>query len=670
MFASVRELVRQLRRPLRRTAKLSCPVSMHLEQLEHRELLSNLPWTQRGGDSGHTGYVDVTVNTKELSTVWEHTIQSDSAVGSWYQKAPAIDEHRIYRTESFVGGGFSNLFVMAFDRQKGNELWRTEIQGGAHDGVGAPSVVDGVVYVNRSGHSGSGSISPTLFALNAETGVIIDQQPFSAQWATSERPAVGSGHVIFEDGYYGGISSFSTSTLDQFWSGSGTEWKEPMAAIDDEYAYAWGTTVYRLSDAARSVLPKPAGYLEGGKAMVSQTGRVIVSLSGTAGSAIAAYDGNSHVQLWVRPLSNAVTVMAVGQGQIAVLTGSQISLIDEATGIVVRSWSNSSSASDGYYSEMILTRNVLFVQRMINGPYGNVEVVGWSLATGTKIWSLATTSTSIEMAMAGDDLVLSGLGSLTLVSPTRTQHPLTWESSAGAIGYDIWFSQIAPVTQRLHFEQNLTSSSYTIPQELEPGIYRYWTRPVNAFGVRGSWSTLEQFEIRPTVIGPSGSSFERRPEFTWNEVKGAASYQVFLRTSSGDIIQSGITSTSWTPTQDLPREKIKWWVRYAGAIGNQGWSLPATIDLTGRTEFLPGTAQQPTAFRTLEWYNVTGASRYILHVIDDTQNVVIRLEGLTATSFTPTNAFPAGRYRAWLKAIDSTNSFASGIWSSMLDFTV
>lgn len=639
-----------------------------IETLEDRRFLSATPWTQRGGNAGHTGFVDVTVDTSRMTSVWSRTIQlDDGSVGGGQMNAVAVDSMRIYRTERAANGsGFGLFSVMAFNRLTGEEVWRTPIQGGAHDGVGEPTVVDGVVYVNRSGHSGGGGVFPTLFALDAATGAVIDSQNFSAQWGTNERPAVSNGHIVFEDGYYGGISSFSQATLDRMWAGSAVSWSEVNAAIDDEYAYAFGAYAYRLSDGTRSPLPKPVGFTSSGFAMVSQTGRVLVELSGNYQHCIAAYDGDTHARLWTCNLPGTIACKAVGQGLIAAVSNSRMHIIDEATGTIIRSWQVADSTQLG---EIILTRNAVFLQQEQSGPSGKKEVVAYSLQSGALLWSHKTDWAFLKIAMAGDDLLLSGPGTIELISNTKTQQPVVWAAADDAVRYDIWFSQVAPTVRRLSAEANLLSNSYTIPQELSAGVYRYWTRTVNASGQRGAWSSLTDFEVRPTAIAPVGSTFSRRPTFSWEAVPGATSYQLFLRTSQGDIVQTGITGTSWTPETDLPREKIKWWVRYDGAISNKGWSLPQVIDTTGVTEILPGSGV-PTSFRVLSWRAVDGASRYILHIVDQSGLVYFRKDDLMTTSYTPLNSYPKGTYRAWVKAIDSTNSFNSGIWSKEFRFTI
>src|SRR5437667_12212632 len=71
-----------------------------LTQLEDRCLLSATLWTQRGGDAGHTGYVDVAVNPAAIADAWNQPLNYTSS-GFWAQnanRAVAIDDTHVYRT--------------------------------------------------------------------------------------------------------------------------------------------------------------------------------------------------------------------------------------------------------------------------------------------------------------------------------------------------------------------------------------------------------------------------------------------------------------------------------------------------------------------------------------------------------------------------------------------
>src|SRR6266496_168291 len=73
---------------------------LHLTPLEDRCLLSATLWSQRGGDAGHSGYVDVTINPAAIAPAWNQPISYTSS-GYWDQngnRGVAIDGTRVYRT--------------------------------------------------------------------------------------------------------------------------------------------------------------------------------------------------------------------------------------------------------------------------------------------------------------------------------------------------------------------------------------------------------------------------------------------------------------------------------------------------------------------------------------------------------------------------------------------
>src|SRR5262245_3431423 len=190
---------------------------LFFEALEDRSLPSGTVWSQRGGDSGHSGYADVTIDATAITTAWNQTIDYSSS-GYWDQngnRGVAIDATRVYRTELEGYWASGDYHVMAYDLQTGDPLWNRVIVGNGP--VSAPSVANGYVYINRSGHSGiSGGSSdelPYLAALDPETGDTVRSTNYAAQWESDDRPAVDGNQVVSWDGYYGGFSSWDATTL-------------------------------------------------------------------------------------------------------------------------------------------------------------------------------------------------------------------------------------------------------------------------------------------------------------------------------------------------------------------------------------------------------------------------------------------------------------------------
>src|SRR5262245_26222302 len=186
--------------------------TLHLMALEDRCVPSATLWTQRGGDAGHTGYVDVTINPSTIGSAWNQPLTYvGTGTGSWAERAVAIDATHVYRTD-LDGYSFNGTYhVIAYDLQTGAMVWNTSIIGNAHAGVGEPSVDGGVVYVNRAGYGSGGTFAdaPSLYGLSAATGAKVAQASYAAQWGSNERPVILGGQLVDYNGFYGGMGSWS-----------------------------------------------------------------------------------------------------------------------------------------------------------------------------------------------------------------------------------------------------------------------------------------------------------------------------------------------------------------------------------------------------------------------------------------------------------------------------
>src|ERR1700738_4795099 len=85
-----------------------------------------------------------------------------------------------------------------------------------------------------------------------------------------------------------------------------------------------------------------------------------------------------------------------------------------------------------------------------------------------------------------------------------------------------------------------------------------------------AWSASTDFVVaflgQPTLVGPTGSTNNDNPAFTWNGVAGADHYRIWvndLTTGRSAVLQNDyILGTSWTPTTPLhPGDSYRWWVK-------------------------------------------------------------------------------------------------------------
>lgn len=386
-----------------------------LESLEDRQLLAGDVWTQRGSDSGHTSYLEIGVDPVSFVQAWNKPLTyTNSGTGSWSEEAVASDGVRVYRTalEGYAPTG--TYHVIAYDLATGSEVWHRTFIGNAFEGVGEPSVAGGVVYVNRAGHSGiSGGTSsdlPVLYGLDAATGATLVARNYEAQWGSNERPAIDGNQLVAEDGYYGGMSSFSTPSLGKQWTRPGHQLEKPFAAFDDQYVYAYGEEVFsRTTGASLPSLTHPWQYASLTDPMVSASSRVLLDVSGSEGgvtrNGVAAYDGDTHQLLWTATTPTYVGAKAVGNGIVAATAGQQLLLFRESDGALLRTW----NAPSSLLGEIVLTQSHVFVQSISSGV---ARVHAIDLSSGQEVWTFENRNSpsgtyAMEMAMAGDKLLLS-----------------------------------------------------------------------------------------------------------------------------------------------------------------------------------------------------------------------------------------------------------------------
>jgi len=384
------------------------------EVMETRILLTADVWTQRGGEAGHDSYQPVTFDASVLSLIWDQPLNyTQTGTGSWSERAVAIDATHVYRTD-LEGYAFNGTYhVFAYDLETGAQDWHRTFQGNSFEGVGEPSVANGIVYINLAGHSGiSGGTDadlPRIYGLDALTGNTILEQRYAAQWGSNERPVIMDNQLVVEDGYYGGISAYTASTLTKQWFvGRGAAYDPPFAALDDQYAYAFNNEVYRRSNGLKLAnITHPDGY-SATSPMVSSSGLVFYQgsgyINGATRYAVYAVDGNTHTVQWTFNTPVTSGAKAVGNGIVAVTAGNTLYLLNESDGSLIRTWQAPSTLT----GEIVLTQNQVFVQSVLSST---AKVHAIDLATGLEVWNyqnqVSGSSAVMEMAWGGDHLLLS-----------------------------------------------------------------------------------------------------------------------------------------------------------------------------------------------------------------------------------------------------------------------
>ncbi len=266
---------------------------------------------------------------------------------------------------------------------------------------------------------------------------------------------------------------------------------------------------------------------------------------------------------------------------------------------------------------------------------------------------------------------------------------LSWEGVQGGETYRVYLSSLSVVGPALYDVSGLDALSFTVPEDLPIGRYRYWVQATSAFGDRSAWSRPQDFQIvtSPVLAGPSSATFDSTPTFTWTAMSatlpngragGASLYDFRLDRLVGatripDYITITQAGTSFTVPdgQALPDGIYQAFVRAKSSDTLGDYSARLEFFVGGRPviQQVPiGTNQQPL----IQWGTVDGASSYEIFIANtlDLSRAIIREAGLASTTYQPDFALGQGTFRVWIRAFRADTGAAGLYWSKSVDFTI
>lgn len=436
-----------------------------------------------------------------------------------------------------------------------------------------------------------------------------------------------------------------------------------------------------------------------------------LSFSGTAGETQAItidVAGDTDTESDESFFVNLTNLMTSGRAVTILDSQGEASITDDDTNIEVNLSANVTAATE--LSTTIVTLTVTADQAVVGDQTVTVQISGADVTSADYLLSTATITIPNGQTMGtatftvNADNLLEGneTAEISIVSPTAgivlgtttsvdvtiedytpafldpissfpgDQPTVSWQPVSGAARYEIWFARIFPQQTRIFSDTNITTTSWTTPNALASGFYRYWIRAFDAAGNASKWSSDRSFEVRPTLISPVNPTFDPRPTFTWDAIPFAPGYEIFIRTTTGDTIVDNISGTSFTPTSDLPNGPVRWWIRSSDAQANRGWSLVGLTDIDRRTTVTGPATPTTDTTPQITWQQIDGAGRYIVYLQNaDTNTLVLRDDNVLTTSYSSATPLPAGNYRVWVKAIEaSSDAFSSGLWSTGYDFSI
>ncbi len=269
-----------------------------------------------------------------------------------------------------------------------------------------------------------------------------------------------------------------------------------------------------------------------------------------------------------------------------------------------------------------------------------------------------------------DTPVISSLANPLTTAEQRPQ--ISWSAVDFASQYDVFIANIdaqqAPVVR-----VNTSSTSFTPTTDLGIGRFKVWIQAISGANVRSGWSLPLNLRINTSAvigIGPGQYYADTaQPDFTWQGVAGAVSYDLWVNnqlTGDAQVIRTMVSGNSFTPAADLNAGVYRYWVRVVSVDGFYGgWSAGAEI-YVGPTHVAP---VRPT-FETQPAFEWTGRGDVVSYDLWLQRGSVIAATpmGITATTWTPPSALPSGDYRWWVRP--TLTSSVKGPWSAMQRFNV
>jgi uncharacterized protein YkwD len=311
------------------------------------------------------------------------------------------------------------------------------------------------------------------------------------------------------------------------------------------------------------------------------------------------------------------------------------------------------------------------------GITGNSFIPAVDLGIGTYyVWVRGFTSTGLA-SIWSPQAVIRTRPVPTVLDPGRTERSgsfaIEWNPVAGAASYDVWVDRLTSRTAQYLRNTNVPGTSLVV-DDFDIGRYMVWVRARNSRGDLTPWSsqTLIVVNIPTTGLTVTGETLTSLSTFRWDAVPGAATYDVWvdnLTTKVNQFIRNTSVATNSLEMPTLAQGSYRAWVRARDVNGAfYTWSTQLNFVYRRAAQMLtpPNSPQVPRPLFT--WTAVSGAVRYELVISDENLVPVMTESDLTSPFFTPATDLAAGSYRAWVRAIDSSDNSTN--LSARISFSV
>lgn len=223
-------------------------LSSSLSFSQTTESVNTSTWSMYQGNAAHTGYVPISVNSKKIKKVWDVEVGEQASQGLNYSIHPAtIGKKYVYvARNNYV---YSNT-LQAFSLTDGHVVWSKNFKNLS---VQPTAYADGKVFVQTVNNYLDGTL---LRAYEENTGEVVFESPFSAQWHSYNAPVIDNNVVYACSGYMSGLNAYEASSGEQLWSTPFSDLSDnATSAVNKKYALYYNAGVlYKLDKKTGNVL--------------------------------------------------------------------------------------------------------------------------------------------------------------------------------------------------------------------------------------------------------------------------------------------------------------------------------------------------------------------------------------------------------------------------------
>jgi outer membrane protein assembly factor BamB len=305
----------------------------------------------------------VDLDPNQFTKRWELAIDGALSTGSvWGMYLNTVTTHG---GRFFIASGTTLSARREYD--SGLE-WQYNFSGLLYPSVNPPAAGDGIVYIVAGQQP-----STTLCGFEAVSGNVAFRSPMSSQWENYLAPTIGEQGVYTNAGTYGGLYAFKASGEPRFLAHAAqTDMWTPAVDANAVYVYTGSLAMFDpITGVSLGSIADPTFtnfvYAMNGAPVLGATGSVFAANYvnahiGGHENTLLNFDTSSKTIRW-QVSGQYPTTPAYADGVLYVANNGPFRLEAraESDGALLWSWTPPDAAESSFFSEVLLTNNLVFV---------------------------------------------------------------------------------------------------------------------------------------------------------------------------------------------------------------------------------------------------------------------------------------------------------------------